>query len=163
MNPLYIFLERLTKKLELQADLDVVNKLLIVYFVNFTGIVINLFFAILALISGNNSLAIFLFSTSAALNPQSAHFSFYTATEPEQNIPYPCHGCCISLFVAYRGNRRIGTFLAPVVSRIFHTAFWNQAGECGFIPVFCGCGALSCFSVAAECTASLQFRLVIAG
>ena len=67
MNPLYIFLERLTKKLELQADLDVVNKLLIVYFVNFTGIVINLFFAILALVSGNNSLAIFLFSTSAAL------------------------------------------------------------------------------------------------
>jgi CheY-like chemotaxis protein/signal transduction histidine kinase len=67
MNPLYIFLERLTKKLELQADLDVVNKLLIVYFVNFTGIAINLFFAILALTSGNNSLAIFLFSSSSAL------------------------------------------------------------------------------------------------
>jgi CheY-like chemotaxis protein/signal transduction histidine kinase len=67
MNPLYIFLERLTKKLERQADLDVVNKLLIAYFVNFTGIVINLFFAILALTSGNNSLAIFLFSSSAAL------------------------------------------------------------------------------------------------
>jgi len=67
MNPLYIFLERLTKKLELQADLDVVNKLLIVYFVNFTGIIVNLFFAILALVSGNNSLAIFLFSTSVVL------------------------------------------------------------------------------------------------
>ncbi len=67
MNPLYIFLERLTKKLERQADLDVVNKLLIAYFVNFTGIAINLFFAILALTSGNNSLAIFLFSSSAAL------------------------------------------------------------------------------------------------
>jgi CheY-like chemotaxis protein/signal transduction histidine kinase len=67
MNPLYIFLERLTKKLERQADLDVVNKLLIVYSVNFTGIAINLFFAILALTSGNNSLAVFLFSSSAAL------------------------------------------------------------------------------------------------
>ncbi len=44
MNPLYIFLERLTKKLELQADLDVVNKLLIVYFVNFTGIMRSIFF-----------------------------------------------------------------------------------------------------------------------
>ncbi len=49
MNPLYIFLERLTKKLELQADLDVVNRLLIFYFVNVTGIAINLFFAILTL------------------------------------------------------------------------------------------------------------------
>lgn len=67
MNPLYIFLERLTKKLELQADLDVVNKLLIVYFVNITGIAINLFFAILALTTGNISLAIVLFSTSVAL------------------------------------------------------------------------------------------------
>ena len=67
MNPLYIFLERLTKKLELQADLDVVNKLLIVYFVNITGIAVNLIFAILALFSGNNSLAVFLFSSTAVL------------------------------------------------------------------------------------------------
>ncbi len=67
MNPLYIFLERLTKKLERQADLDVVNKLLVAYFVNIAGIAINLFFAILALTSGNNTLAIFLFSSSAAL------------------------------------------------------------------------------------------------
>ena len=67
MNPLYIFLERLTKKLELQADLDVVNRLLIFYFVNVTGIAINLFFAILTLSEGNYSLALFLFSTSVAL------------------------------------------------------------------------------------------------
>ena len=80
MNPLYIFLERLTKKLELQADLDVVNKLLIAYFVNFTGIVINLFFAILALTSGNNSLAIFLFSSFAALILSLVFFPFYTTT-----------------------------------------------------------------------------------
>jgi CheY-like chemotaxis protein/signal transduction histidine kinase len=76
MNPLYIFLERLTKKLELQADLDVVNKLLVGYFVNFTGIVINLFFAILALTSGNNTLALFLFSTSAALILSLVFFHF---------------------------------------------------------------------------------------
>jgi len=67
MNPLYIILERLTKKLELQADLDVVNKLLIAYFVNITGIAINLIFAILALTSGNTPLALFLFSSTAAL------------------------------------------------------------------------------------------------
>jgi CheY-like chemotaxis protein/signal transduction histidine kinase len=76
MNPLYIFLERLTKKLELQADLDVVNKLLIGYFVNFTGIAINLFFAILAVTSGNYSLALFLFSTSAALILSLVFFHF---------------------------------------------------------------------------------------
>jgi CheY-like chemotaxis protein/signal transduction histidine kinase len=76
MNPLFIFLERLTKKLELQADLDVVNKLLIGYFVNFTGIAINLFFAILAVTSGNYSLALFLFSTSAALILSLVFFHF---------------------------------------------------------------------------------------
>ncbi len=76
MNPLYIFLERLTKKLELQADLDVVNKLLIVYFVNVTGIAINLFFAIIALTDGNNPLSFFLFSTSFALILTLAFFHF---------------------------------------------------------------------------------------
>jgi CheY-like chemotaxis protein/signal transduction histidine kinase len=67
MNPLFIFLERLTKKLELQADLDVVNKMLIVYYVNITGIAVSLFFGILTAWSGNYSLAILLFSTSLAL------------------------------------------------------------------------------------------------
>jgi hypothetical protein len=72
MNPLYIFLERLTKKLELQADLDVVNKLLIVYFVNVTGIAINLFFA-----------GIFFIFNNCCTYSQSYLFSLHTATYPE--------------------------------------------------------------------------------
>jgi CheY-like chemotaxis protein len=67
MNPLYFFLARLTKKLELQADLDVVNKMLIIYFVNLTGIVFNLLFGIAALINRNYDLAWFLLSTALAL------------------------------------------------------------------------------------------------
>jgi len=60
MNPLFIFLQRLTRKLELQADLEVVNKLLIVYFVNLTGILFNLFFGVLAFVAHNNILGCFL-------------------------------------------------------------------------------------------------------
>jgi CheY-like chemotaxis protein/signal transduction histidine kinase len=57
----------LAKKLELQADLDVVNKMLILYFVNLTGIIFTLFYGILALISHNYALAWFLFPTTLAL------------------------------------------------------------------------------------------------
>ena len=67
MNPLYLFLDRLIKKLEQQADLEVANKMLIIYVVNLTGIVINLFFGILALLSRNYSLSWFLLSVSLVL------------------------------------------------------------------------------------------------
>ncbi len=60
MNPLYIFLARLIKKLEQQADLDVINKMLIVYFINITGIVFVAGFAILALAAKDYSLMWFL-------------------------------------------------------------------------------------------------------
>ena len=60
MNPLYIFLARLIKKLEQQADLDVINKMLIVYFINITGIVFVSGYAILALVAKNESLMWFL-------------------------------------------------------------------------------------------------------
>jgi CheY-like chemotaxis protein/signal transduction histidine kinase len=68
MNPLYIFLHRLTKKLELQADLDVVNKIIVVYFVNITGIALNLFYGIFALIAHDYTLASVLFTAVAALS-----------------------------------------------------------------------------------------------
>lgn len=67
MNPLYFFLDRITKKLEQQADLVVVNRLVVVYFVNVTGFVFNLLFAILALQSGHRSLSFFLFVVAGIL------------------------------------------------------------------------------------------------
>ena len=67
MNPLYHFLARLTKRLEQQADLDVVNKLLIIYFINIAGIIFNLGYGILALLSKNYHLAWFLLSTTLLL------------------------------------------------------------------------------------------------
>jgi CheY-like chemotaxis protein/signal transduction histidine kinase len=67
MNPLYHFLARLTKKLEQHADLDVVNKLLIIYFINITGIILYLGYGILALRSEHYPLAWFLFGSSLFL------------------------------------------------------------------------------------------------
>lgn len=67
MNPLYHFLVRLTKRLEQQADLDVVNKLLIVYFVTITAIFFNLGYGILAVLTNQYLLAWFLFITSFLL------------------------------------------------------------------------------------------------
>jgi CheY-like chemotaxis protein len=55
------------KKLELQADLDVVNKLLIVYFINITSIIASLVYAVLTLKSGDYPLAWFFLCVSVAL------------------------------------------------------------------------------------------------
>src|SRR4030042_5243005 len=67
MNPLYIFLERLTKRLEQEADLWVVNKLLVVYFVNILGIIVHLCYGILALRANSILLAVIMFSTLLVL------------------------------------------------------------------------------------------------
>lgn len=67
MNPLFIFLARLMKKLEQQADLDVINTLLIVYFINITGLVFVLGYAILAWTANDHSLFWFLLSVTLIL------------------------------------------------------------------------------------------------
>jgi CheY-like chemotaxis protein len=67
MNPLYQFLTHLTKKLELQADLDVVNKLLVVYVVNITALIANAGYGILTLFTGNHSLSWVLIAFAAVL------------------------------------------------------------------------------------------------
>jgi CheY-like chemotaxis protein len=67
MNPLYQFLTNLTKKLEQQADLDVVNKLLIVYVVNITSFLANAGFGVLALCTGNTSIAWILLAFALVL------------------------------------------------------------------------------------------------
>jgi CheY-like chemotaxis protein/signal transduction histidine kinase len=67
MNPLYHLLARLTKKLEQQADLDVVNKLLITYFINITCILVLLGYGILTYVGMNHTVALFLFASSFAL------------------------------------------------------------------------------------------------
>jgi CheY-like chemotaxis protein/signal transduction histidine kinase len=68
MNPLYHFLERFTKKLELKADLDVVNKLLIAWFINITAIVTTLVYGILALSSKSYPLAMFLLGSAVFMS-----------------------------------------------------------------------------------------------
>lgn len=62
MNPLYQCLAKFTNKLEQQADLETVNRLLITYFLNITAIVVNLIYAFLSLRDLNNPLAYFLFA-----------------------------------------------------------------------------------------------------
>jgi len=67
MNPLYNLLAHLTKKLEQQADLDVVNKLLIIYFINITAIIATLVYGIFALQSKNYSLGLVLLGITVVL------------------------------------------------------------------------------------------------
>ncbi len=67
MNPLYHLLARLTKKLEQQADLDVVNKMLVTYFINVIGILVMLGYGILAYLEMNYTVAWFLLASSFAL------------------------------------------------------------------------------------------------
>jgi CheY-like chemotaxis protein/signal transduction histidine kinase len=67
MNPLYIILQRLSKKLEQHADLWVVNRLLVVYIVNILGILVHLGYGVIALITHHTTMAIFLLSVSFAL------------------------------------------------------------------------------------------------
>lgn len=67
MNPLYHFLERLTRQLEKEADLWVVNRLLVVYFVNILGILLHLGYGILALIDHDIRLSAVLLSTTLIL------------------------------------------------------------------------------------------------
>lgn len=67
MNPLYHILARLTKRLEQQADLDVVNKLLITWFINITAIGATLVYGILALYSKSYQIAWFLLGSSVLL------------------------------------------------------------------------------------------------
>ncbi|HJZ41791.1 MAG TPA: response regulator [Bacteroidales bacterium] len=57
MNPLYLFLDRLTKKLGQHADLDVVNKIMVVYYGGITGIFFYVLFGLLALFSRSYTLS----------------------------------------------------------------------------------------------------------
>jgi CheY-like chemotaxis protein/signal transduction histidine kinase len=67
MNPLYLFLNYLMKRLEKKADLEGANKMLIVYFVGLIGITLNLFFGTIALFSRNYSFSFVLLSASLLL------------------------------------------------------------------------------------------------
>ena len=67
MNPLYIFLARLMKRLEQQVDLDIINKMLVVYFINITGIIFVTGFTILAWVAKDYFLMWFLFGTTLLL------------------------------------------------------------------------------------------------
>ncbi len=60
MNPLYHCLSRFTKKLEQQSDLDVVNRVLIIYFINITAAIVNLVYGILSFQANNATLGIIL-------------------------------------------------------------------------------------------------------
>ncbi|MBN2812760.1 MAG: response regulator [Bacteroidales bacterium] len=64
MNPIYHFLARLMKKLEQQADLDVINKLLIIHFINIVALAFSLVFGVLAFVNENFTLGWFLLSTA---------------------------------------------------------------------------------------------------
>jgi CheY-like chemotaxis protein len=142
MNPLYIFLARLTKKLELQADLDVVNKMLIIYFVNLTGIVFNLLFGIAALINKNYNLACFLLSTALALI-LSLIFLFFTKRQQISKIFITVLTASVFIYLMFTGGTagsgQLWLLLFPVFSiPLFGLSRGNVVSFLFFlIVVFC--------------------------
>jgi len=78
MNPLYIFLSQLSNKLEKQAYLDVANKLLVLYFVNVTAVIVNVVYGLLALRSQNYPLSVVFFGSALLLM---IIFVFFLATK----------------------------------------------------------------------------------
>ncbi|MBN2482527.1 MAG: response regulator [Bacteroidales bacterium] len=67
MNLLYLLLDRLTKKLERQSDLEVVNKILFIYLYHLTCAVICIIFGIMALTGQNNALSFVLLGAAGVL------------------------------------------------------------------------------------------------
>jgi CheY-like chemotaxis protein/signal transduction histidine kinase len=103
MNPLYHFLARLTKKLEQQADLDVVNKLLIIYFVNITSLIFVLVYGILALNLMHYSLAWFLFGSAAVLM-LILFYQYYTKRQQTTKILLTASAAIVILYLLYTGG-----------------------------------------------------------
>jgi len=118
MNPLYHFLVRLAKRLEIQADLDVVNKMLVVYFAGITGIAFGLFYGILSLASKNYALAWFLLSFTLV---QMLILAFFHITR-RQNISRILTSLLLALVFAYlllhggtSGSGQFWILLYPIV------------------------------------------------
>ncbi len=118
MNPLYHFLVRLAKRLEIQADLDVVNKMLVVYFAGITGIAFGLFYGILSLVSKNHALAWFLFSFTLA---QMLILAYFHVTR-RQNITRILTSLLLALVFVYlllhggtSGSGQFWILLYPVI------------------------------------------------
>jgi CheY-like chemotaxis protein len=105
MNPLYFFLARLIKKLDQQADLDVINKMLTVYFIIITGIVFITGYAILAMAAHNYSLMGFLFAASLVLIITLA-FNYFTNRQQITRMLLTGTIAVVMIYLLYTG----GTF-----------------------------------------------------
>ena len=103
MNPLYIFLVRLHKKLEQQADLDVINRMLVFYFVNITGIVFTLGFGMVAMFMKDISLMWFLLSSTLALIVILV-FNLLSGRSPLPKILLTAVAAAVILYLLYTGG-----------------------------------------------------------
>lgn len=118
MNPLYNFLVRLTKKLQQQADLDVINKMLVIYFINITGIVFLSGYAFLALIARNYSLTLFLFSTTLVL-VLTLVFNYLTNRQKTTKILLTLVFSVVSLYLLVNGGTGASGHLWLLVFPVF--------------------------------------------
>jgi CheY-like chemotaxis protein/signal transduction histidine kinase len=103
MNPLYIFLFRLTKKLEQRADLDVIDRMLIVYFISISAIVFSVGFAIMDVIAKEYTLAWFLFSAALILVVNLV-FYFITNQQLITRIILTAVFVVVSFYLLYTGG-----------------------------------------------------------
>ncbi len=103
MNPLYHLLIRLTKRLETHADLDVVNKLLIVYFVNIMAVLFSLSYGFLAGYLGNNSLELVLYG-AAAIYFLILTFLFFTRRQQTARVLFTLFSAAIIYYLMITGG-----------------------------------------------------------
>jgi CheY-like chemotaxis protein/signal transduction histidine kinase len=114
MNPLYHLLIRLTKRLETHADLDVVNKLLIVYFVNIMAVLFSLTYGFLAGYLGNDPLELVLF-VAAAIYFLILAFLFFTRRQQTARIIFTLFSAAIIYYLMITGgNANFGIYWALI-------------------------------------------------
>lgn len=114
MNPLYHLLIRLTKRLETHADLDVVNKLLIVYFVNIMAVLFSLTYGFLAGYLGNDPLELVLY-VAAAIYFLILAFLFFTRRQQTARIIFTLFSAAIIYYLMITGgNANFGIYWALI-------------------------------------------------
>lgn len=103
MNPLYLLLDRLTKKLEQQADFELVNKILLIYVYHITCIGLCLVFGILALTDKNPVLSYILFGATVILV---ANLILYHVTKHKRTCKFilTLLAAVVMLFLLYSGG-----------------------------------------------------------
>ncbi|MBN1158710.1 MAG: response regulator [Bacteroidales bacterium] len=164
MNPLYLLLDRLTKKLEQQSDLEVVNKILFIYLYHITCTATCILFGILALTSGNTALSIVLLAAAAVLI---MNLVFYHFTKHQQTCKHilTLLAAVVMLYLLYAGGTSGTGFMWSLFFPVFAIPLFglsrgNVVSFVFFLVVIAFLSLHQQFGGSQEYTAAFSLRLV---